>query len=149
MNGKHTKVLTISRVDRSGKYLELFFLEEKRYTDSLIAGNINLDSGEQFLLSCKSGDLWDAAEEAGLTNTVINRGFVGLKTLWEKDKFNWSLKCFCTDNTQEEPPGKEQILKDTLEDNGIIKGWVPACYRATLEAMEKYAVLLKSSGRDV
>ena len=76
------KILTIEKLNFTGKWVEFWFEEDfPRMTHK-----------DSYHLSTKTYMLWEVVNKAGVFNDVYNNGFNGIKTIWEKDKYNWELK---------------------------------------------------------
>ena len=81
------KILTIRKVNISGKYIEFWFEEESdTFTDN------ELNELDVYLHSCKTGKFFDMIELMGLYTQVINSGVKGMKTKWVFSDFdNWNF----------------------------------------------------------
>lgn len=76
------KILTIDNLNFTGKWVEFWFKEDFP----------RMSSDESHHLSTKIYMLWEVVYKAGVYNEIILNGFKGVKTIWEKDKYNWELK---------------------------------------------------------
>jgi hypothetical protein len=76
------KIFTIEKLKFTGKWVEFWFEEDfPRMTDE-----------DSYHLSTKTYMLWEVVYKAGVYTEIAINGFKGVKTIWEKDKYNWELK---------------------------------------------------------
>lgn len=76
------KILTIKKVNFTGKWVELWFHEDHETI---------VPEADSYHLSSKAYRLWEAVERAGIDNEISNKGFEGLKVRWKLIGPNWEI----------------------------------------------------------